>query len=174
MNTDVPHSVLVLGGYGFFGRRIGAKLAAHPRIRLLIAGRSLNKAREAASELSLPLENAFEIDADDPRLQESLSGARVDTVIHAAGPFQNQDYAVARAAIRARCNYIDLADGRAFVTGIGTLDLEARRQQVSAVSGASSVPGLSSAVVDRYLPQSGWTPSAWVLVRVEGHRELRR
>jgi saccharopine dehydrogenase-like NADP-dependent oxidoreductase len=36
----------------------------------------------------------------------------VDSVIHTAGPFQGQDYAVARSAIAAGANYIDLADGR--------------------------------------------------------------
>ena len=69
-------------------------------------------------------------------------------VVHAAGPFQGQDYAVARACIEARAHYVDLADARGYVCGIGALDEAARRSDVLVVSGASSVPALSSAVVD--------------------------
>ena len=57
---------------------------------------------------------------------------------------------MARAAIKAGCNYLDLADGRAFVTGISRLDAEARAAGVSIISGASSLPALTSAVVDKY------------------------
>jgi saccharopine dehydrogenase-like NADP-dependent oxidoreductase len=60
---------------------------------------------------------------------------------------------VALAAIQAGCNYIDLADGHEFVTGIASLDGPARERGVTVISGASTVPALSSAVVDRYLPQ---------------------
>ncbi len=70
-------------------------------------------------------------------------------LINASGPFQQQDYRLARACIATGCHYIDLADARAFVTGIGILDAEARAANVSVVSGASSVPGLSSAAVRR-------------------------
>jgi len=74
----------------------------------------------------------------------------VTTLIHTAGPFQGQGYDVARAAIKAGCHYLDLADGRAFVSGITRLDAEARAAGVSIVSGVSSLPALTSAVVDKY------------------------
>jgi hypothetical protein len=50
-------------------------------------------------------------------------------------------------------HYIDLADARSFVTGIRTLDAEARAAGVVVVSGASTVPALSSAVADAFAPQ---------------------
>lgn len=62
---------------------------------------------------------------------------------------------MAMAAIEAGCHYVDLADGRQFVTGIGALNAQALAAGVSVISGASSVPALSSAVVDRYLPRFG-------------------
>ncbi|HET9472601.1 MAG TPA: hypothetical protein VFO82_01835, partial [Steroidobacteraceae bacterium] len=43
--------------------------------------------------------------------------------------------------------------GRAFVTGIARLDAQARAANVAVLSGVSSLPALTSAVVDRYLPQ---------------------
>ena len=80
---------------------------------------------------------------------EALRALSADILINASGPFQHQDYALPRACIAAGCHYIDLADARAFVTGIGALDAEAKAAGVSIVSGASSVPGLSSAAVQR-------------------------
>lgn len=146
------HTVLVIGGYGFFGARICGALAENPSIRLLIAGRNTDNARRLAQELGLAVDQAVRIDADSPRLGEVLKEMQVGTVVHTAGPFQGQEYTVARAAIEAGCHYIDLADGRQFVAGIGALDAAAKERGLTVTSGASSVPALSSAVVDRYLP----------------------
>lgn len=147
------HRVLVLGGYGFFGKRICAALAANPAIALFIAGRDRSQAVALAAALNVPAGQALGIDAYAPRFPDTLRELQIDTLIHTAGPFQQQNYAVPQAAIQARCNYIDLADGRAFVAGIDSLDASAQAQGVTLISGASSVPALSSAVVDRYLPQ---------------------
>lgn len=144
------HTVLILGGYGFFGTRISRALAANKSIRLIIGGRDANQARQLAQQLGLGPEQAVAIDADAPELAQRLAALRVTTVIHTAGPFQGQDYRVARAAIAAGANYMDLADGRDFVAGIGQLDELARERGVLVTSGASSLPALSSAVVDRY------------------------
>jgi saccharopine dehydrogenase-like NADP-dependent oxidoreductase len=144
------HTIMVLGGYGFFGRRICAALAGLPSIRLLIAGRDEVQAQQLAGALGLPREHGVAIDANAADLAQGLSQLQVATIIHTAGPFQGQDYRVARAAIAAGANYIDLADGRDFVAGIGGLDALARAGGVLVTSGASSLPALSSAVVDRY------------------------
>jgi len=147
------HTVLVLGGYGFFGGRISEALAKDSHIHLLIGGRDLGKARAKAAQLKLPGAHAVAIDANAPDLANQLQKLGVNTVIHTAGPFQGQNYAVAEAAIAAGANYIDLADGRGFVTGITSLNEAARKRGVLVTSGASSLPSLSSAVVDRYLPR---------------------
>jgi saccharopine dehydrogenase-like NADP-dependent oxidoreductase len=147
------HTVLVVGGYGFFGERISEALASDPSIRVLVGGRNAGKAAAVAARLQLAPQQAVDVDANDPVLASRLRELRVDTVIHTAGPFQSQDYTVATAAIEAGCHYIDLADGREFVLGIESLDGRARERGVTVISGASTVPALSSAVVDRYLPQ---------------------
>ena len=146
------HTVLIIGGSGFFGARIAAELAKTGASRVLLAGRDLEKLRVTAKKIGLRSRSAVRIDAAGPALAETFGARRVDTVIHTAGPFQGQDYNVATAAILAGANYIDLADGRAFVAGIGSLDAAARAAKVTVVGGASSVPGLSSAVIDQYLP----------------------
>ena len=142
--------VLVLGAYGFFGSRICAALAKNPRIQLILAGRDLTKATAAAYQLGLSANHAREVDATKPDLALLLRKLGVNVVIHTAGPYQGQGYGVARSTIKAGCHYLDLADGRAFVNGITRLDAEARTAGVSIISGASSLPALTSAVVDKY------------------------
>jgi saccharopine dehydrogenase-like NADP-dependent oxidoreductase len=143
-------TVLVLGGYGFFGARIAAALARDGAVRVLIGGRDRDKAAAAARTLGLPPATAVRLDAHEPTLTEQLRKLGVDVLVHTAGPFQAQAYGVAQAAVAVRCHYIDLADARGFVSGIERLDAEARLSGVAVISGASSLPCLSSAVVDRY------------------------
>jgi saccharopine dehydrogenase-like NADP-dependent oxidoreductase len=143
-------TVLILGAYGFFGTRICAALAKNPRVRLILAGRDLAKATAAAYQVGLSADRACAMDATSPELALQLRKLGVTTLVHTAGPFQDQGYEVAQAAIRAGCHYLDLADGRAFVSGITRLDAEAQRAGVSIVSGVSSFPALSCAVIDKY------------------------
>lgn len=147
------HTVLVLGGYGNFGAFICRALVGDDNIRLLIAGRDEKKARRFAAEIGLPERQGIALDAGVTSLARQLMTMEVNIVVHAAGPFQQQDYRVAQACIDAGCHYLDLADGRDFVANIGQLDAAAHLAGVLVVSGASSVPALSSAVVDFFLPE---------------------
>ena len=146
--------VLILGGYGNFGSHITRSLAAESDIRVIIAGRDQEKCERLAAEIqkapNLPLYHALDVHKDLPAVLERV---KPDIVIHASGPFQGQGYHVAEACIAHGCHYIDLADGREFVTGIGRLDKSAKEKGVAVISGASSVPCLTSALVDYYLPQ---------------------
>ena len=149
--TESRTRVLLLGAYGFFGSRIAAGLVHNPRVQLILAGRDPTRATALAYQLGLGADSARRVDASDPRLALLLRKLGVNVLIHTAGPFQGQDYQVAQAAIEAGCHYLDLADGRAFVTGITRLDAAARAAQVAVITGVSSLPALTSAVVDRYL-----------------------
>jgi len=143
--------ILIVGGYGAFGARVAERLARDPALEIIVAGRSEEKARSHAQALARTgrarVTHAV-LDATSAT-PEALRALSVDILINASGPFQHHDYALPRACIAAGCHYIDLADARAFVTGIGVLDAEAKDAGVSVVSGASSVPGLSSAAVQR-------------------------
>ncbi len=151
------YRILVLGGYGSFGQRICRALAKDELIRVIIAGRRIEPARQLAAQLqqALPCSqlDSAALDISGPEFSAQLRRLRPDAVIHTCGPFQGQDYAVARACIANRVHYIDLADSRGFVTGFLTLHQEAQRHGVLAVSGASSVPALSAAVVDALQPR---------------------
>jgi NAD(P)-dependent dehydrogenase (short-subunit alcohol dehydrogenase family) len=144
--------VLVIGGYGNFGSYIARSLAKDSAIQLLIGGRSVEKAQRfiAGLETTHPAE-ASHIDIEGD-VGVALSAIAPDIVIHTTGPFQSQDHHVARACIKQGCHYLDLADARDFVAQIGRLDSEAKAQNVLVVSGASSVPCLTTAVIDHYLP----------------------
>ena len=85
-------------------------------------------------------------------------------LINASGPYQRQDYRLARACIAAGVHYVDLADARGFVAGIGALDAEAKQAGVLVVSGASTVPALSAAVIDAYAPQFAQLKSASIVI----------
>lgn len=142
--------VLVLGGYGFFGTRIVRLLAREPGLEVLVAGRHRDSAQalvhalpDARARLS-----AVGVDIRDRAgLARLLATQPTGVVIHTCGPFQGQDHAVAKACLAAGWHYLDLADGRTFVSGITALDAEARARGVLVASGCSSVPGLSGAVV---------------------------
>jgi hypothetical protein len=82
-----------------------------------------------------------------------LGDLNARVLINASGPYQWQDYRLARACIAAGTHYIDLADARGFVVGISALDAEAKRAGVLVVSGASTVPAVSGAVLDALAPQ---------------------
>jgi len=149
----VVKRVLIIGGYGNFGSYIARSLAAVPGIQLLIAGRSLDKASRFVSQLRAAAEPepvALDISAD---LAATLAAMRPDILIHTTGPFQTQTYAVAEGCLRQGCHYIDLADARGFVAGIDRFDQEARQKSLLIVSGASSVPCLTAALIDDHRPR---------------------
>lgn len=145
--------VIILGGTGNFGGYVARMLADNPAITLLIASRSEARARAAATALAAanpPEPLSVDIRAEPA---SAIASARPDVVIHSVGPFQNQDYRVAEAAIAAGAHYLDLADARNFVAGIGRLDTEAKRAGVAVIAGASSVPCLTAAFIDHYRPR---------------------
>lgn len=149
---ESAYKVLLIGGYGFFGRRLAERLALDPLLHVRIAGRDMTAAQALADSLNRRTAaarfSALRIDVCESGLATRIRASRADMVIHAGGPFQGQGYAVARACIEAGVHYADLADGRDFVSGITTLDADARQADLFVTSGASSVPALSSAVVD--------------------------
>jgi hypothetical protein len=133
--------VLLIGGYGGFGARIALRLR-DAGFEVLVAGRRLAKAEAfCKGEAGLV---PVEIDRGGD-VGEALRRLGAWAVVDAAGPFQSSDYRVPEAAIEARCHYLDIADGRAFVGGINVLDGAAREAGVVVISGASSLPALSGA-----------------------------
>lgn len=134
--------IFVIGGYGGFGARLTRRLLAAGH-EIIVAGRSAEKGAAFCAGL-LHCESVV---ADRTNgIGMALARLRPDLVIDAAGPFQACGYTVPEACIAMRIPYLDLADARDFVTGIGSLDKTAHRAGVAVVTGASSEPALSGAV----------------------------
>lgn len=145
--------VLVLGGYGHFGARIVRALSAEAGIELIVAGRTASRQGPATfAELAPERRERLiyaDLDTGAADFANQLAAQRADLVIHTAGPFQGQGYEVALACLGAGAHYVDLADGRDFVREFpAQVDAAARLADRAAITGASTLPAISSAVVD--------------------------
>ncbi len=147
-------TIFILGGYGTFGGRIVRLLEDESCITLIIAGRSLAKAssfcksRERAKARLIPA--AFNRDSF---AAVQLAAYKPDVLVDASGPFQaygEARYRVIESCLAQDVNYLDLADGSDFVAGVSAYDVAARTAGRYVLSGVSSFPVLTAAVV-RYL-----------------------
>jgi hypothetical protein len=87
------------------------------------------------------------IDIADTAQWAALFAARPDVVVDTVGPFQQRSYELPQWCAQAGVHYIDIADGRRYVAGMVALDAAARERGVLLVSGASTVPAITTAVV---------------------------
>ena len=152
MEAQRRFPILVLGSTGAFGAKIAELLSRSAALDLTLAGRTRGTLEAQANQLSASMARAVGtavLDADTLQAHD-LRRLGIALVINASGPYRPDAYGVARAAMGAGCHYIDLADSRRFVVAFKALDAQARAADVLAVSGASSVPGLSSAVFRAY------------------------
>src|SRR5262245_1567382 len=135
--------VVVIGGGGQFGARIWRRLSQESALTVIAAGR-----HPGAPSGAPVLHRTLDLDAPD--FAAELGRLEPDLVIHCAGPYQGQDYRVVGAALACGAHYIDLADGREFVVRFAAQNhAAASRAGRTAVTGASTLPALSSAVIDR-------------------------
>lgn len=141
--------LLILGGYGVFGGRLAHLLADLPRITLLICGRDEEKARRFCANFS-GTAKAVPVRLERSSIAGALGDLQPDLVVDATGPFQaygDYRYLVVEACIAARVDYLDFADGAEFVHGIARYDEQARQAGVFVLSGVSSFPVLTAAVL---------------------------
>lgn len=148
---SIRRRVLIIGGYGTFGGRLVELLQHDSRLTLIVAGRALARAtaycdryRANGAEVVAAM---FDRDGD---VTAQLRALNADIVVDASGPFQaygDTPYRVIEACISARIDYLDLADGSEFVTGVNAFDAAARAAGVYVLAGVSSFPVLTAAVV---------------------------
>lgn len=143
--------ILLVGGYGTFGGRIVELLEDEPRLTLVLAGRSLAKAeaycRSRAGAQAKLVPAMFDREGN---LDRQIGELAPDLVVDASGPFQAYGggrYRLIEACIGRGLNYMDLADGAAFVAGVDVFDAAARAKGVYVLAGVSSFPVLTAAVV---------------------------
>lgn len=137
---------LVLGAYGHYGQILCQMLAKIPNVTVIGAGKRSDRLSYISNELDI---ETILMDWRDKDLPALLTENDIHLVIHAAGPFHNQDYSVAQACIDAGCYYVDLADHRDFVGGIQSLDEAARSAKVLAASGMGLL-ALTDAIAESF------------------------
>lgn len=148
--------VLVIGAGGVFGSRLCEGLLRNG-FEVVVAGRDRARAEAVAARLKAAFPGGrIEVAVLDTATLTpgDLIATGAAIVADAAGPFQGAEPATARAAIAAGLSCVDLADGRDFVAAFPALDAPARAAGVVALTGCSSTPALSNAVLDRLT--QGW------------------
>jgi saccharopine dehydrogenase-like NADP-dependent oxidoreductase len=150
MPDELPLCVLLIGAGGVFGSRLAERLAMEPGIALTLAGRRREPLEALRRKIGGGAIRTLDRDWIEAR---DLSG--YDLVIDAAGPFQGSHSRLVEAAIEAGVDYVDLADGRDWVVNFAErFDAGAREAGIRLVTGASSIPALSHAVLDETV--NGW------------------
>ncbi len=145
--------ILIIGGYGRFGGNLARLLSDRGDVTLIIAGRNLDKAKSFCSD-NQGEASLIPLALDRANIGPALEAYTPDLVVDASGPFQiygtendTSPYSVPIACIEAGIHYFDLADSADLVAGISTLNTAAEKQNCIVLSGVSTCPALSGAVV---------------------------
>lgn len=166
-------TILLLGATGLFGGLLAKRIVREGRFELIAAGRGEATLRTLQADLGISYRV---MDRDDARMVEStLKEVQPFAVVDCAGPFQyygDDPYRFARQVIEAGAHYTDIADASTFVAGIGELDALAKEAGVSVISGASSTPAISAAVLD-HLTADLTTVEAIETAIIPGNRARR-
>ncbi len=141
--------VLVMGGLGGMGQGVSRDLIKQDKIEKVILGdintdpsRMQDKLR-ASEKTSL-----IKIDVNDHQgMVNAIKEA--DVVINCAGPFYKTAVAVARAAVEAKTNYIDICDDyeAAEILFASDIDSAARAAGITVLTGMGSDPGTNNVIV---------------------------
>lgn len=135
--------VVVLGGYGHYGRYIAQKLAERNIVTtLVIAGRSFEKAQVQAERLG---DKAVAVRVDlfgEPKVPDALRGANL--IVNAAGPDHLTAVPGLRLAIVAGADYCDLNISWRATEEALAMNRDAEGAGITAITGIGAFPGLFS------------------------------
>ncbi|MDR6265892.1 DUF4166 domain-containing protein [Roseobacter sp. N2S] len=141
--------LLLLGGYGVFGGRLVELLRDLVDLEIVICGRDQDRATAFCDAFQRHAQvRPLVLDRKD--IAQGLKAQQPDLVVDASGPFQDYGddrYHVISACITAKVNYLDFADAADFVFGVSEFDSAAKAAGVYVLSGVSSFPVLTAAVL---------------------------
>jgi saccharopine dehydrogenase (NAD+, L-lysine-forming) len=144
--------VIVVGGAGTMGQGVARDLIKQEKITKVTLGdivtdpNRLQEKLRASDKVSL-----VKIDVNDhDGLVEAIKGN--DVVVNTAGPFYKTAVAVARAAVEAGVNYIDICDDYEAVPILFSSDIDedAKKAGVTVLTGMGSDPGTNNVLVRWY------------------------
>ena len=146
---------LVLGGTGGMGQGVARDLIKQEQIRKVILGDILTDPGRLQEKLRASEKVSLSrIDVNDHNgLVSAIRDA--DVVINCAGPFYKTAVAVARAAVEAKVNYIDICDDyeAAEILFASDIDKAAREAGITVLTGMGSDPGTNNVIVKWYANQ---------------------
>jgi len=166
--------VIVVGGAGTMGQGVARDLIKQDKITKVTLGdivtdpNRLQEKLRASDKVSL-----IKIDVNDhDGLVEAIKGN--DVVINTAGPFYKTAVAVARAAVEAGVNYIDICYDYEAVPILFSSDIDetAKKAGVTVLTGMGSDPGTNNVLVRWYadkLDQVEEIKLFWVVSIAELH-----
>ena len=144
--------VLVLGGTGGMGQGVARDLIKQERIEKVILG-DINTDPDRVQE-KLRASGKVSLVRTDVNDHAGLVGAikEVEVVVNCAGPFYKTAFAVARAAVEARVNYIDICDDyeAAEILFASDIDTAAKASGITVLTGMGSDPGTNNVLVKWY------------------------
>ena len=131
--------ILIVGGYGTVGQRIAADLAPDYPGRIVVAGRSLEKATQLAAELGHGV-RAQQADVDDPAsIQAALEGVGV-----VVSCIDQREPHLLHAAIAHGLAYTDITPHLMQRRPTQAMKAEAARSGARILLGAGLAPGISN------------------------------
>lgn len=147
--------VLVVGGLGGMGQGVARDLIKQDRIKRVTLG-DLNTDAGRIQE-KLRTSGKISITQIDVHKHNEMVKAikNADVVINCAGPFYSTAVPVAKAAVEAGVNYIDICDDYE-ATGIlfaSDIDEAAKKADITVLTGMGSDPGTNNVIVKWFADQ---------------------
>ena len=145
---------LILGGYGNTGRLIARLLLQESGARLVLAGRTIEKAEAAAAQLNARFEggrvSATYADASDVgSLTRALESVDIVIVASSSSEYAEQ---IARAALAAGVDYLDIQYSTKKIAALKSLGGEIEDAGCCFITDGGFHPGLPAALI-RYVAQ---------------------
>ncbi|OGB62340.1 MAG: hypothetical protein A2Y94_11335 [Caldithrix sp. RBG_13_44_9] len=146
------NTILILGGYGEAGRLIAHYLLRESDVRLILAGRNLDKAQAAAAELNTTVfgqrVTAQLLDAaDQTGLEKAFAQVQMVVVASSTSQYTRN---VAQAALNIGIDYLDILYSTPKLEILKSLANQMKQQGLCFISDGGFHPGLPAAMV-RYL-----------------------
>jgi len=147
--------VLVVGGAGGMGQGVARDLIKQEKVTKVVLGdiqtdpERLQEKLRASGKISLR-----KVDVNDHKgMVKAIKES--DIVINCAGPFYKTAVAVARAAVEAKVNYIDICDDyeAAEILFASDIDKLAEEAGITVLTGMGSDPGTNNVLVKWYANQ---------------------
>ncbi len=146
---------LVLGGTGGMGQGVARDLIKQEQIKKVILGDILTDPSRVQDKLRTSEKVSLSrTDVNDHNgLVKTIRDA--DVVINCAGPFYKTAVAVARAAVEAKVNYIDICDDyeATDILFASDIDQAAKKAGITILTGMGSDPGTNNVIVKWYANQ---------------------